>query len=410
MIRRLQTKIIVILTLLITVIVLVLILSVNIVSRVNGNNRIRQSLSSLAAANGMPPVSERMNDEWDDISYGGFFSVELDQTYRIVRFTADNNLLLTSDVIVRYCEEALSGREAFGYADDYAYLVQERPRGTLIVFLDISSEQKQYDDLLLITTISGCGAVLVLFIGIVLLSFWLVRPVKETLEKQKQFISDAGHELKTPLAVISANVDVLEGEMGENKWLQYIHSETDRMSELVSELLSLARLEDSSAKAPAKVPVDLTELLLQTALPFESQVFEMGKRFEVQAEDGVYVLGDSSALRHVVTILIDNAVKYSSEKGTIRVSLQRQGNKAQIEVYNTGQGIAPDKLEKVFDRFYRENKARNSQSGGYGLGLAIAKASVESLGGTIFAQSKWGQWAKLTVRLPLTSQKPSVQA
>ena len=171
------------------------------------------------------------------------------------------------------------------------------------------------------------------------------------------------------------------------------------MSELVSELLSLARLDDKTEKKIVTEEFNLSDVFLQTVLPFESNIFEMGKTLEVDSKPDITYKGDVSSIKHILTILIDNAIKYSDEHGTISVKLYTHGSKRIIEVYNTGKGVPKDKLDKIFERFYREDEARNRQKGGYGLGLSIAKEIVKAHGGKISAQSEYGKWIRFTVVL-----------
>ena len=200
--------------------------------------------------------------------------------------------------------------------------------------------------------------------------------------------------------MISTNTDVLEAEIGENKWLGYIRSESVRMSELVNELLCLARLDDKSSQALHFAETDLSQLVLQTALPFESVLFEMGKIYSVEVQPDIKAKVDESSIKHVLTILIDNAVKYSKENGEITVKLYMHSGRKIIEVYNTGDGVPKEKIGKIFERFYREDEARNRKTGGYGLGLAIAKASAEAHGGKMSAKGEYGSWICFTVTLP----------
>ena len=269
----------------------------------------------------------------------------------------------------------------------------------MICFTDAGFAQKYNQTLALTTVFIGAGSIILFFGLAAALSFWLVKPVKSTFDKQKLFISNASHELKTPIAVISANADVLESEIGENKWLSYIKDDSRRMGELVNELLALARLDDRTDTSGVKTGFSLSDAVLQTALPFESRMFEMGKEYEVDVQPDIEYIGDESQIKHIVSILIDNAVKYSDENGKIKISLSMRQNKRILEVFNTGQGIPADKLEKIFERFYREDEARSSSSGGYGLGLSIAYEIVARHGGRIFARSEYGKWAMFTVVL-----------
>ena len=224
--------------------------------------------------------------------------------------------------------------------------------------------------------IVGAIALLVLSVLAYFLSKKSIQPIREAFDKQKQFVSDASHELKTPLTVISTNADVLEGEIGDNKWLNYIKSQTDRMSVLVNDLLNLTRLENSNNELERRY-FNLSKAIANTALPFECQAFESNKKFEVNIEDNIMLNGSEKHIKQMAAIFIDNALKYSNDGGTIQVTLKRSGERKLFSVYNTGQGIKETDTEKIFERFYRSDESRNRATGGYGLGLAIAKSVAD---------------------------------
>lgn len=403
MIKKLQHKIVLIITLLLAISVVVLMFAINIMSQSQSNMRIRNNLQKVA-------------DNENSISLRSSFdsfrnSENTDTAYLWIKLNINRDILswggnfdltdISADVFIHMKDEVLKSVDEFGYIEnDIAYLFQIKNYGAIIVFTSTAAENRQNETLMLTTTVIGVISVFLFLVLAVLLSFWLIRPVKETFDKQKQFISDASHELKTPIAVISANTDVLEAEIGENKWLGYIRSESVRMGELVNELLYLARIDDKTGHKMTMSRFNLTDAVLQTALPFESRMFEEGKKYEVDAQEDITCEGDLSAIKHVLTILIDNAIKYSDEKGEIKVELKLHGTKKVLSVYNTGIGIKKEKLSKVFERFYREDEARNSKSGGYGLGLAIASEVVKRHKGTIRCESEYGKWVRFIVTLP----------
>lgn len=399
MIRKLQQKIVVIITLLLSVTMILLLGGLNVISQMESNRRIDDRLERISRNTGMNPYADLSPYKDEQNSYVDFFSVQLNYYNEIVSVTFNRDIVVQSDEIVSYVNEALSSGESNGRLGNYAFSVRKTPSGQVVVFLDITQITEQNRNFATTTVFIGIIAIAVFFLLSVALSFWLVRPVRETFDKQKLFISNASHELKTPLAVIKANSDVLEAEIGENKWLGYIRSESDRMSELVNELLCLARLDDKNSPKIVMEDLNLSDIVLQSALPFESRMFENGKRFDVNVQPDIHFHGDKSTLQHIVTILIDNAEKYSDDGGEIKVSLSMRGSKRVIEVYNTGKGIPKDRLDKIFERFYREDEARNSKSGGYGLGLAIARSGVEAHGGSIKAFSEYGKWVKFVVTL-----------
>ena len=249
------------------------------------------------------------------------------------------------------------------------------------------------------------SAALIAAISCALLSLlaWLlirrmVRPVEDAFNRQKQFVSDASHELKTPLAVISANAEVLEQEIGENEYLGYIRSEVKRTDTLVRNLLTLARMDRSEATAEMK-RFDLSRALLDVTLPFESTVYEAGKTLETDIPDGIDCTGDEEMIKQLAVILLSNALKYSDDGGRIRVALKARGKQREIRVFNTGGTISPEDQEHIFDRFWRADPAHGRETGGHGLGLAIARTIVEAHRGKITVESHEGEGTAFTVTL-----------
>lgn len=246
-----------------------------------------------------------------------------------------------------------------------------------------------------------------------LLAFWLIsrflarwslRPVEEAWDKQRQFVADASHELKTPITVILANTDIVlahpENKVAEeSKWLEYTRDEAERMKSLVNDLLFLAKSDASQAPLnPA--PVEFDHLVTGSLMSFESVAFESGVELEDKVESGLTVPGDSAQLRRLVVILLDNAVKYAGAGGKVTVRLEGERDAVRLTVRNTGTPIPAEHLAHLFERFYRADAARDRQQGGYGLGLAIAKSIVDAHGGNISVQSGEGEGTVFTVSLP----------
>lgn len=398
MIKKLQRKIILIITVLLSIAVGVIMLMINIMYQAQETQEIRQRLESVSASDGrsIAPITTIIDKGSDTFSFS--FYLKISRTGQVMEVGHNGDTDLDVSVLAEYAQYAIDTGKEFGFYENYAFLVSEKVYGKMICFTDAGFAQKYNQTLALTTVFIGAGSIILFFGLAAALSFWLVKPVKSTFDKQKLFISNASHELKTPIAVISANADVLESEIGENKWLSYIKDDSRRMGELVNELLALARLDDRTDTSGVKTGFSLSDAVLQTALPFESRMFEMGKEYEVDVQPDIEYIGDESQIKHIVSILIDNAVKYSDENGKIKISLSMRQNKRILEVFNTGQGIPADKLEKIFERFYREDEARSS-SGGYGLGLSIAYEIVARHGGRIFARSEYGKWAMFTVVL-----------
>ena len=218
---------------------------------------------------------------------------------------------------------------------------------------------------------------------------YIIKPVEEAFTKQKQFISDASHELKTPIAVISANAELLSGEIGENKWLSYIQSESERMNKLVTSLLTLTRIEMQSEK-PQLTRFDICNAVMQVTMPFESVAFESGISLECELTEQIFINGNEQQLKQVVAILTDNAIKHCFYGGRVLVNVWLYKNKCHITVSNTGEPIPEELKEKIFERFFRSDESRHREENRYGLGLAIAKQIVDNHNGTISVNCEAG--------------------
>lgn len=234
--------------------------------------------------------------------------------------------------------------------------------------------------LLRYTIIFGSITITVMFFLAVYLAKRIVKPLEESYQKQKQFISDAGHELKTPIAVVNANAEMLQRDIGENQWLANIQYENERMRLLVGQLLELARTENVQ---PQTARLDFSHLTTGEVLPFESVAYEKGLSIKAEILPDLWIDGDSIQLKLLISILIDNAIRHSENGNNIVVKLTESRISVILSVENSGKLIPPEQQERLFDRFYRVDDARNSEDNHYGLGLAIAKAIVTTHNGKI---------------------------
>lgn len=278
-----------------------------------------------------------------------------------------------------------------GWYGSLQYFRKDYDRGTLVVFSDRSAEQLLLHKVLLVSILVFLLMEGVVFLLTMILTKRAMRPMQETFERQRQFISDAGHELKTPLTIISANVDILHDEIGENKWLSYIQSQTERMRVLVGEMMNLTKLEMGD-KEKDFVDFSLSEAVSGAALPFEGQAFEQEKQLELEIQEDISYHGNPDQIKQLVGIFMDNALKYSKEHGEIRVTLQQVQNKKTLKVYNTGKGIPESEKEKIFQRFYRSDASRARATGGYGLGLSIAQSIADAHKIRIQVESEYEHW------------------
>lgn len=292
----------------------------------------------------------------------------------------------------------------------FLYIKKDTSQGSLVALADITRDLQTAGNLLLIS-----GGIYLLSIVVSALVAWFlaersVRPVEEAFEAQKHFIADAGHELKTPVSVVAANADALAGEIGENKWLGYIKSETQRMAGLINDLLYLAK-SDAGRMPLLHSSMDLSRVVAAASLPFESIVFEQEKQLELDIEEGVEWIGDSGGISQVVVILLDNAIKNSPAGARIRVSLSMEANRwgqgrfgkrhshPVLTVWNQGEGLSREEMALVFKRFYRGDSSRTRETGGHGLGLSIAQAIARAHQGSIAVEGQQGSWISFSLHL-----------
>ena len=331
-------------------------------------------------------------------SLSNSYTVWLDEDGAVEEWTSDREDLYSDEQIAELAAQIWAEGETRGNIGSQFYQMKTRPGGAMLVVVDARSEMANIRTLLMETMAVTALAFMLLAAGAALLIGRMLRPVEETFVRQRQFVWDASHELKTPLAVISANADVLADEIGTNEYLGYIRSEVARTNTLVENLLTLARM-DSGTRKKQVGTFDLSRALLSVALPFESAVFEAEKTLKIDVPQGVDMRGDEEMVKQLAVILLGNALKYSDDGGQIRLSLTVRGNKRIITVWNTGEPIDKADQAKIFDRFYRADASHNREKQGNGLGLAIAQKIVEEHRGKIAVASSREAGTTFTVTL-----------
>lgn len=321
--------------------------------------------------------------------------VAYDSKGNIADFSVGGNPDMTEDNLLSMASSVLQQSKEKGRLGSYLYLLSETKDGTCLYFLDYGMEKSMSLRLLRICLYVGLLGIVLIFIPVFFLSRWTTKPVQTAFDKQKQFIADASHELKTPMTIITTNAEVLRGSLPDNKWLFHILEQTERMKVLINDLLSLARLDSYAAKQDF-LPMDLSSTVKNAALSFESLAFEYGKQFTMEIQDGLTLNGNEGNIRQLVTILLDNAFKYSGEHGTVNISLSSHGDKKILLVRNTGNGIPAEDQKHIFERFYRSEASRNRKYGGYGLGLAIASSIVTAHKGQLTVKSDEATYTAFT--------------
>lgn len=341
---------------------------------------------------GKPPLDRR-----PDYQLSTFYSVAFGAENAVLAVDTGDREVYSEEELIQIARDILDGNSESGRMGNLTYIVSRRTEYTLVSLMDTTVSESGLRTLLRNVLIIGGSAIFLMFFLSLVLSKKIIRPLEENDRQQKQFISDASHELKTPVAVIGTNAEMLSREIGKNEWLANIVYENERMGGLVRQLLDLSRA--GSAETPME-PVDFSRMTAGEALALESLAFENGKTFRSEVAEGIGLTGNRTQLAQLVSILLENAIRHGTGP-EIDLSLQRQGHAALLSVTNDGGPIPPEQQARLFDRFYRADEARSSEGAHYGLGLSIAKAVAEKHGGSIGVSCFDGK-VRFTVTLPLS--------
>lgn len=331
-----------------------------------------------------------------------FFSALLDNNGTILSIDTEHIAAVDDENIKEWTNEIFQSERTSGFQGNYRYMVNETPNGIRIIFLDCTRTLSTFRTFLFFSCGISLLGIAAVFVLITLMSGRIIKPISESYEKQKQFITDAGHELKTPLTVIDADAEMLDMELelnNQNEWLTDIRSQTKRLASLTNDLIYLSRMEEGMKLQTMEFP--LSDLVIETALSFQALAKSQRKELAIDAQPGISFEGDEKALRQLLSILLDNALKYSPQDGTITVFLEKKGKSICLSIKNqTLEPIDRNCLSHLFDRFYRVETSRNSDAGGYGIGLSIARAVVTAHKGKIAAVSEEEGTLIMQVTLP----------
>lgn len=329
-----------------------------------------------------------------------YFTVTVDDDGTIAGVDVNHVAAITAQDACTYALQVSTKSAKHGFYSAYRYRVVDTDEGSLYVFVDCSRELSNFEAFLGASAAIGMGAWLLVFILMVIFSRVAVRPIVESYRKQQRFITDASHEIKTPLAVIGAANDVLEIEAGESEWTQSIAAQVTRLKSLTERLVFLARM-DEDATQFEKTDLDLSELVEYASEPFCAVAESRGKKLVRNMETGLRIQGDISALSQVVELLLDNATRYASDGSKIELALKKRSRGgATLQVSNAVDAMPEGDLRRLFNRFYRADTSRNSRTGGSGVGLSVAQAIVEVHGGSIRAQALDAHTICFIVTLP----------
>ncbi len=328
-----------------------------------------------------------------EVSYTSrFFYVRFTDSGRVVTVNTDNASTVTGEKAKELADIALGKEKTKGYVKgSYKFLVNESEyNGTTVYFTDVTEMYISVGLMVTVSVIIGTVGWFALLVIVILVSKRAVRPIIENTARQKQFITDAGHELKTPIAIISANTEVMEMMYGENEWLTSIHHQTDRLSSLIKNLLVLSKAEEKSQKESFS-DVPISDIVSATVASFSAVAQRSQKRLYAEVQPALNVWGNEKSIAELANILLDNAVKYAPEGSKIELNLFRKGRQVILITSNDlGKDVEVD-TDRLFDRFYRSEQSRSRQTGGYGIGLSIAGAIAKSHKASISAQTSNGK-------------------
>ena len=344
------------------------------------------------ASQPVPPDSFNRPDDHDpEAPYTTrFFLVRLDEEGNVTDVFTDFIASVTQREAEEFARKVLNEKRQAGYYRSYRFQILAEENDNTVIFLNATMELRSARNVLLISCLVGVVCFLVVFLLVILLSKRAMKPYILNIERQKRFITDANHEIKTPLTSIATSVDVIEMEYGEDEWTRNIHKQTSKMSRMVADLVTLSRLDEENPFLE-RIEFSLSDAVWEVAEPFASLAKAQGKKYSQRIEENLILCGNPDVTRQMISVLLDNAMKYSDENGIIRLDVYKVHGKIKIEVFNTCVLEDTRNLSRLFDRFYRPDNSRSRRTGGSGIGLSIAQAAAEAYGGKIKVSSKDGK-------------------
>ena len=330
-----------------------------------------------------------------------FFSVLLDENGQVLSTDTGKIAAVDQTTAVEYAQEVWTSGRNSGFWEQYRFLRSTENGGVRLIFLDCGRSLSSSKTVLLASVSISLLGLLAVLVLLMILSRRIVTPAAESYEKQRRFITDAGHEIKTPLTIIGADADLLELECGESEWLSDIKRQVTRLTGLTNDLIYLSRMDEERPQLQ-RVEFSLSDVTEDVVQSFQGPIKSQEKALQMDIQPLLSFHGDEKAIRQLVSILMDNAVKYSPEGGRIAVRLEQESRSLKLSVSNTTvHPVEKDQLNRLFDRFYRMDQSRNSSTGGYGLGMSIARSIVAVYKGKIRAECPGENVLVISVTLPL---------
>ena len=331
-----------------------------------------------------------------------YFSVVIENITDQILFVETSRIIsVDTETAIDYATTARNSNNSTGFIQNFRYQIHDENYFTRITFLDCGRKLDAFQSFLFASIGISLFGYLIVFALIAFFSNKIIRPISESYEKQKRFITDAGHEIKTPLTIIHADADVLEMDIGTNEWLNDIKKQVNHLTELTNNLVFLSRMEEAQNTLPM-IDFPFSEVVSETAASFQSLAQTKDITFTSKIEPMLSFRGNEKSIRQLIGILLDNAIKYSPTGGAVFLTVEKQNTSLRLSVYNTTtQDISKEELKLLFDRFYRIDSSRNSQTGGHGIGLSLAKAIVTAHNGKIYASSKESNTLQIKITLPV---------
>ena len=327
-----------------------------------------------------------------------YFSVVLNEAGEVVSSDTQQIAAITQETAESYAKTLFEEGKFKGMHGNYKYRSKATEQGTLYVFLDCTREKTTFQDFLQTSTLISLGGLAVVFILIIIFSYIALKPVEESHEKQKHFITNASHDIKTPLTIINAGAEVIELERGEGEWTREIKKQAERLTALTDKLVFLSRMDEENYRIEKK-EFDFSRMISETVEPYNGVAATKGFAFSLDCPNGITYKGNEEMLSRAIALIMDNAMKYTSENGSISVRVKKMGKGVELHFKNTAQGVKIGNNNELFERFYRADKSRNSKLGGQGIGLSVVKAIITAHKGKISAHSADGKSMEFSIYL-----------
>ena len=386
MIKKLRRHFILITLISIALVLGVMMSAINIANYHSVNIRADEKISVIADNDGTFPKKsgEKTDKPFDYKMLEKKMTAEapFDTRYFTVKVTDKNTIVsvntgmiaaVSTEKAINYTNQLTEKNKTSGFIDNYKYTCVDTDDGKMYIFLDCERELSTFYNFLIVSILASVGGIILVYLLVLVFSKIVFKPVAESYEKQKQFITDASHEIKTPLTIIDASTEIIEMENGENEWTESIKNQVKRLTTLTEKLVFLSRMDEESTKL-IMLDFSISDAVLEVAQGFEAVATSQGKILNLDIDNNLSYCGDETTIRQLVSLLIDNAMKYSDENGKITVSLKSNGKSRVITVTNSVDKIEKGKHDELFERFYRADSSRNSETGGHGIGLSVVKA------------------------------------